>query len=177
MFRLTKAERGYAAYFDVPSVVDYYILNELFKNVDANLRRSTFVYKPRGGKLTFGPIWDYDLAMGNVDYSDAAFPTGWHVRKAPWYARLFEDPAFDARVRARWRQLRDEGTLSWVEGQVWDRARALSRVQEQNFERWQILGWYVWPNRVVTGSYQGEIMAVQNWLASRISWMDGQLGR
>jgi hypothetical protein len=168
---------GYAAYLDVASAVDYYLLNELLKNVDANLRRSTFLYKPRGGKLAFGPVWDYDLAMGNVDYSDAASPVGWYVRRAPWYARLLADPAFDARVRARWRALRDDGTLAWLVGHVWERAHALSRVQARNFERWPILGYYVWPNRVVTGSYEGEVRAMQEWLAARIAWMDAELGR
>jgi hypothetical protein len=50
----------------------------------------------------------------------------------------------------------------------------LSVVQERNFEKWQILNIWVWPNRVVTGSYDGEGLAIQNWLADRRAWPDAQ---
>jgi hypothetical protein len=166
---------GYAAFLDVASAVDYYLLNELFKNVDADLRRSTFLYKPRGGKLTFGPVWDFDLAIGNANYFGADRVEGWYVRQAPWFTRLFEDPAFDARVRARWRQLRADGTVASLMTYASDRGTYLSRVQARNFERWPILSTWVWPNRVVTGSYTGELIAMGDWLFSRAQWMDAQL--
>jgi hypothetical protein len=94
-------------------------------------------------------------------------PVGWYVRQAPWFTRMFQDPAFDARVRARWRQLHADGTIDWFLGYIWTRSRALSHVQESNFQVWPILNWYVWPNRVVTGSYDGEVAAVQTWLDAR----------
>ncbi len=168
--------RGYAAYLDVASAIDYYLLNELVKNVDGNLRLSTFLHKPRGGKLTFGPVWDYDIAIGNVNYDGADRVQGWHSRQAAWYARMFEDPAFDARVRARWRQIRADGTVDRLFTYIGRERSYLSAVQVRNFERWPILGTYVWPNRVVTGSYAGEVQAMRDWLLARRNWMDAQLG-
>lgn len=168
-------QRGYAAFLDVPSAVDYFLLNEAFKNVDGNLRRSTFLFKPRGGKLTFGPVWDYDITMGNVNYLGADRVDGWYVRYAPWFTRLFQDPVFEARVRARWKQLRDDGTIMRLLDYASERSNTLSRVQAQNFERWPILSTWVWPNRVVTGTYTGEMLALQDWMRQRIRWMDSQL--
>ena len=46
---------GYAAYIDVASCIDFHILNIIPFNVDA-LDLSTYFYKPRQGKLFFGPI-------------------------------------------------------------------------------------------------------------------------
>ena len=58
---------GYAAYIDVDSFVRWYLVNEVFRNVDANMWSSCWMYKPRGGKLFMGPLWDFDLAAGNVE--------------------------------------------------------------------------------------------------------------
>ena len=64
------------------SAVDYYLLQELLNNVDGNPRLSTFLYKPRGGKLTFGPVRDFDIAMGNVNYSQCDQIVGLYIRNA-----------------------------------------------------------------------------------------------
>ena len=165
---------GYAGFLDVGSAVDYYLINELVKNVDGNLRLSTFLYKPRGGKLAFGPVWDFDLAMGNVNYDGADLVEGWHTRTAPWFSRLFEDPAFAARVRARWNQMKADRTFDGLIEYMTARRFYLSKVQVRNFQRWPILDVWVWPNRVVTGSYDGEVSAAQNWLWARMRWMDAQ---
>ncbi|MBV9879825.1 MAG: CotH kinase family protein [Gemmatirosa sp.] len=170
-------QTGYAAYLDVASLVDCYLLDELFKNVDGNLRRGTYFSKPRGGKLTCGPVWDYDISMGNANYLSGDLADGWYVRTAPWYTRLFEDPAFEARVRARWRELRANGALDRPVAFASEHSTYLGEVQRRNFTRWPILDTWVWPNRVVTGSYFAEVRATQDWLRARIQWMDGQLGR
>jgi hypothetical protein len=166
---------GYAAWLDVPSAIDYWILQELARNVDGNLRLSTYLFKPRDGKLTFGPMWDFDIAFGNVDYGGADAVEGWQIRPAPWFARLFQDPAFAARVRARWAELVQRGVFDGLFTWTRQRREFLSRVQARNFERWPILGQYVWPNRVVTGSYPAEVAAMEQWLWSRYQWMDRQL--
>lgn len=165
---------GYAAYLDVESAIRYYLVNEYFRNVDGNLRLSTYLYKPRGGKLAFGPVWDFDLAIGNVNYDNADRTDGWHIRTAPWFTRLFQDPAFATRVKARWQQMASDGTLTRFDDYIQDRRWYLSKVQQRNFQRWPILATWVWPNRVVTGSYNGEVAAMQDWLWQRRLWMDAQ---
>ncbi len=166
---------GYAAYLDVPSAVDYLLVNELVKNVDGNLRLSTYLTKPRGGPLTFGPLWDFDITLGNVNYGGADATEGWQVATAPWFARLLQDPAFVQRVKDRWRQLRADGTITAWQFSLVTRAQYMSAEQQRNFARWPILSTWVWPNRVVTGSYDGEVWAMREWLAARVGWMDAQL--
>jgi hypothetical protein len=41
-----------------------------------------------------GPLWDFDLAFGNVDYNDNDSPEGFWIKKTAWYTRLFMDPDF-----------------------------------------------------------------------------------
>ena len=167
---------GYAAYIDVESAISYYLVNEMLKNVDGNLRLSTYLYKKRGGKLFFGPLWDFDLAYGNVNYDGADRIDGWHIRTTPWFTRLFQDPAFAARVKARWRQMKSDRTIDKLFQYIVARHDYLAKVQVRNFERWPILSTWVWPNRVVTGSYDGEVLAMGDWLFDRIKWMDAQIG-
>lgn len=169
--------KGYAAYIDVESAIGYYLVNEIVKNVDGNLRLSTYLYKQRNGKLAFGPVWDFDLAIGNVNYDGADLTEGWHIRTAPWFARLFEDPVFSARVRARWNQMKADKTLDSLLAYILMRWDYLSHVQVKNFEKWPILNTWVWPNRVVTGSYDGEVLAMRDWLSDRVQWMDTQFGK
>ena len=168
---------GYAAYLDVDSAISYYLINEVFKNVDGNLRLSTFLYKKRDGKLTFGPVWDFDIAIGNVNYGNADLTDGWHIRSAPWFTRMFADPVFEGKVKARWAQLKASGDLDSLFSYIDRRAQWLSKVQVKNFQTWDILDIYVWPNRVVTGSYDLEVVEMKDWLHKRIAWMDRQLSQ
>jgi hypothetical protein len=165
---------GYAAYIDVDSFVRWYLVNEVFRNVDANMWSSCWMYKPRGGKLVMGPLWDFDLAAGNANYADAFMTEGWHIRAAPWFSRLFEDPAFAARVKLAWNEIKAD-ELPAMLAAVTTGSASLQQPQLNNFQRWPTLETYVWPNYAIPGSYAGEIGYLNNWLTARISWMDRQI--
>ncbi|MES3036227.1 MAG: CotH kinase family protein [Gemmatimonadota bacterium] len=173
----TDPTTGYAAFIDVESAINYNIIQEVVKNVDGSLRFSGFMHKPRGGKLIFGPVWDFDLAIGNVNYDGADQTSGWRSRQALWYARLFQDPVFKSRFTSRWNELKSAGAIDSLQRLVFSRANYLNVVQVRNFERWPILGTYVWPNRVVTGSYDREVVAMNVWLKERVRWMDTEIAR
>ena len=174
-------EAGYAPFIDVQSFIDHHIMVELTKNIDG-YRLSTFMYKPRGGKLTMGPIWDYNLSLGNANYLNGGNPVGWYYPQLnatdyPWYTRLFQDTAgFRALYNERWRQLRGEQlTLDYLLGTVEQQAAMLGESQVRNFQRWSILGTYVWPNFYIAPSWDAEITWMSGWLEDRVAWMDGQL--
>lgn len=167
-------DTGFSAYVDTDSAVSYYLINELFRNIDGAWS-SFYMYKKRNGKLILGPVWDFDLAIGNINYGDADKTEGWHTREAAFFGRMFEDPAFEHKVKARWKQMKDEGMLTALFAYIDTRALFLKDAQANNFKRWPILSEYVWPNRVVTGSYQGEVDAMKEWLSLRIAWMDERL--
>jgi hypothetical protein len=163
-------------YIDMKSFIDYLLLNELSKNVDGNLRLSTFVYKDRNNdKLYFGPVWDYDIAFGNVNYDECNYIAGWHARKwAEWYKQFFTHPEFDKMVKDRWKELRS-GELNELNTFIDKLAEDMEISQIQNFNRWKILDKAVWPNPVTTGSYSGEVDYLKDWLTRRLNWMDQQL--
>jgi Spore coat assembly protein len=162
-------------YVDMKSFVDYLLLNELSKNVDGNLRLSTFVFKNKGDdKLYFGPIWDYDLGFGNVNYYGCDKTAGWYASNAAWYQKLFAYPEFQNMVKKRWKELRGD-KLKEFDTFIDTNSKQMEMSQKKNFKRWNILNQYVWPNAVVTGSYENEIKYLKNWLFARLTWMDQQL--
>jgi hypothetical protein len=164
---------GYAAYIDVDSFIRWYLVNEIFRNVDANMWSSCWMYKPRGGKLFMGPLWDFDLAAGNADYNNAFLTAGWHIHDAPWFSRLFQDPAFVARLKQVWSEIRANQLPAMFQS-ISTNATVLQQSQLNNFQRWPILESYVWPNYVIPGSFDGEIDYLDTWLTARIAWMDAQ---
>ena len=60
------------------SIIDYMIIQEIFKNIDG-YRRSVYFYRNSKGIFNFGPIWDFNLAMGNVRLYGSQNPTNWLV--------------------------------------------------------------------------------------------------
>jgi hypothetical protein len=164
---------GYAAFIDVDSFVRWYLVNEIFRNRDAVMWSSCWMYKPRGARLHMGPLWDFDIAAGNINYDNAFQTSGWWVRDAPWFSRLFEDPAFVARVRQVWGEMKATQIPALFQSLATG-AATLQQAQLNNFQRWPILESYVWPNNRVPGSYAGEVDYLGTWLAARIAWMELQ---
>ena len=53
------------------------------------------------------------------------------------------------------------------------RSRSIStRLRRRNFQRWNILGTYVWPNFFVADTYPEELNFMKGWLENRLSWYD-----
>lgn len=167
---------GYAAYLDVASAVDYFLINEVFRNPDA-YRFSTFLFKDRGGKINFGPIWDMDFSMGNDVINNAASPEGWQHLQAKWIGRLLEDPAFVERVIERYQTLRNGAFSTEFLFEKIDAAfDEINDAQSRNFRRWQVLdfGGFPFPD-VIPGSYEGEVDNLKDWLRLRLDWVDAHI--
>ena len=162
---------GYPKYLDSDSFMNWYLANEINSNVDAYFYSSCWMYKQRADKMYMGPAWDFDLAFGNVDYSDSEFTAGWYVRRGPWLNRMFQDPVFAQATKDRWNSLKAT-QIDTISTYIDQQAAGLNQAQQNNFQRWPIMHEYVWPVPVIPGSYQGEVDQLKSWLSQRIVWMD-----
>jgi len=179
---------GFRKYASENKFIDYFIVNEISKNVDG-YRLSTYFYKDRkskGGKLKMGPVWDYDIAWHNADYCGGDLYTDWAYQfpcsydwyQVPfWWDRLMDDPLFKNRLKCRWSTLRQSFlSKDAINNYVDSLAYSLDEAQERNFTKWPILGVYVWPNPYpIPATYAGEIENLKTWISNRLDWMDAHM--
>ena len=154
---------------------------ELMKPVDGNMWASVYMYKQRNGKLYFGPLWDFDLAMGSANRAgNVVSPSSWYLRNSlgvsamqsskTWFNRLNEDPDFRNAVKARWNQVYpDLSQSSFIAGR--SRSSRSPRPRTSRSGATEHLSKY----QVVKGSWSADVDYLRSWMSSRRSWMNGQL--
>jgi len=183
---------GYSKYIDVDSFIDFFIINEVSKNVDG-YRLSAYLHKKKdsdGGKLSMGPVWDFNLSFGNADYCTQGNPQGWvtsYNSICPqdywlipfWWDKLYSDGAYRNKLAARWNELRSNQLsttriLSYI-----DSVNMVlnAESQQRNFQRWPVLGQYVWPNYYVGPTFASEVNWLKDWVVTRLDWMDSNMPR
>lgn len=185
----THTQIGYQRYIDVVSFVDYFLVNELSKNVDA-YRISSYFHKDRddkNNKIVAGPVWDYDLTFGNANYYGGDQISGWIYNSSSldrddywqvpfWWQRFMQDPYFCTVLKERYTLLRQDVLKT---DSIWTyidkMALMFADPQARNFARWPILGTYVWPNPYLGKTYKDEITYFKNWIRDRLLWMDANL--
>ena len=169
---------GYPKYIDVDSFVDYYIVQELTKNIDGNLRKSTFITKERGKKLEMYHLWDFDLTLGNCGYfwGDVGNgPENFWIKLDKWYPYLFKDPAFVDKVKNRWNELMPE--FERIPEFIDDQTLTLAKAQVRNFQVWSIwesVDWVYFPS---LGSYEKEVDYLKEFYTKRLQWLDRELNK
>ena len=166
---------------DMNSFVDFLIINEFCKNIDA-YRLSTYFQISDKNKIIMGPIWDFNFSFGLTDYLDGYQTSGFvydSMDEIPfWWKKLNKNVFFKSALKKRWKQLRqsvlsDKDILEMVDGY----AKELKIAQENNFDKWNLLGQKdVWPNYYIGNSHQDEVEYLQSWILERGEWLDKKWG-
>lgn len=179
-------ENGFRKYIDEDSFIDFFLLNELARNPDG-YRISTYFHKNKDEKVKAGPIWDFNLGFGNVNFCAGSNYEGWilnYYQYCPndnwqvpeWWGRLFSDADFYQKTVERWKSLRTDILSNKNIFETIDSLSAhLVGAHQRNFERWPILGEPIWPNDFVGATYSSEISELKRWLTNRLWWMDGHI--
>ena len=169
------ANLGWQRYLDMDSFVDWYLINEISKNEDGNFYSSCFMNLKRGGKLKMGPIWDFDIAFGNISNSIAQKETGFWIKDVKWFDRLFQDPAFVARVKNRFNYFYSHKNS--IMANINADAQYLRYSVEENDKRWGTFYRYTWTNYNIWGKYQNEVQSLKEWLNTRMEWLKTQFDK
>jgi len=164
---------GYRSFIDLPSFIDWFLVNEISKNQDARSYSSIYFNYIPGEKIKMGPVWDFDLAFGNVDYSNAENPEGFWIKENLWFKRMFEDPYFSDLVNTRFNYY--ENNLSSILSKVDEFENYLSKSQKKNFEIWDILSKDVWPIPVKYDTHREYVEYLKNWIDTRMLWLKAWL--
>jgi hypothetical protein len=175
----------YENYFDMQSIIDYFLLTELLFNYDGSFARSTFLAKEPGGKLKIPSVWDYDLAMGNF-YGDRGRYNVWacvhnnetYQTTSPTYINyLIKDPVFQYAVRKRWEQIGNKmyrAALNEINrnrnflGKAVQKNNTVWAYRSRGNEPWTITG---------ISSWSGHLNYIENFLSLRKKWMDEKIAK
>ncbi len=174
---------------DMRSFVDYYIIMEFFAVNDV-FSNSTYFYRDARGKLTAGPVWDFNNALDNFFMS---MPKDeFLLSQRGWFAQLMKDEDFVEAVIDRYRELR-QGVLSeasltayvrqteeWL-GSAVDRnyevwGYSFDTTQLSNFERrYLVVGSDQGVEEVNPSSYAEAMDWMLTYMSERGQWMDSQI--
>lgn len=182
---------GYRKYMSVNSFVDYFLLTEFSRNIDAYKASSFFYKEKRGadgskGQLKAGPVWDYNFAFGNASFCSGAQTTGWMydgcmpatLPTPVMWRRLLQDTHYANAVKCRYLELRktilDTSYLfSYINRYAFD---TLDAAQKRHFTKWKILGTNPGGfNAYIVNSYNEEMNRLKTWIRNRLVWMDANL--
>jgi hypothetical protein len=166
---------GFPSVIDIPSFIDFMLINELAANVDA-YQFSTYFHKDKNGKLRAGPLWDLNLTYGNdlffwgLDRSKTylwQFDNGDNVGARFW-KDLFNNSVYKCYLSKRWNQLTKNGAqlhLASIETLIDETVENISEAIVREQEKWP------------TGSdHSSDISGIKTFLADRITWMNSSMG-
>lgn len=169
-------ETGMFSYADAASTIDWVLLQEFTKNVDA-YALSVYMWRNDAGKAFFAP-WDFDLSMGYPYYDCGA--TGW-IFRSELVNIIAADPTFRTAIAARWADLRqgplsEDAILARIAGYDATLAPALDR----NAERWPIADVAFstdeledWLCPIAT--YDEEHVRTLEFIRERLAWIDSAI--
>ncbi|RYD34532.1 MAG: hypothetical protein EOP86_10760, partial [Verrucomicrobiaceae bacterium] len=199
----TNPTTGYKAWIDVDTFIDWQLAVEISKQIDGYVF-STYFNKDRNGKFRAGPLWDFNISLGNANYAEGEYSTGWNydtTRTAAlsgqlWFPRLLSDPNYRVATFDRYWELRrgiwsTEAMMARIDavsellrdGNPTNvtNATALANISPiaRHFRRYPILGQAPWPNpssATTRTTFQAEVAYMKNWLTERLNWIDNQYG-
>ncbi len=171
----TSAYTGFPSMIDIPSFVDFILINEIGSNVDA-YTFSTYYHKDRNGKLRAGPVWDLNLTFGNDLFSfgfDRSQPDVWQFSNGSlegpkFYRDLFNNAQFRCYLSKRWHELTQPGQpfneLS-LDNYIDSTVELISEAVVRENARWGTIG-----------DHEDAIASLKDWIQLRIPWITSHLG-
>lgn len=189
---------GYRAFIDPDTFIDAQWMLEISKQVDGYVF-STYFHKDRAGRMRAGPLWDFNIALGNADYGTGDRSTGWLYDNANgagqlWYPKFHADPEYKLAHWDRYWQLRrslfaTDAVMAAIDrnmtllldgytGAISNRAPAeIQNPVARHFRRWPRLGSRDWPNppgETKIRTWQQEVDYMRDWIRPRLEWLDDQ---
>ena len=170
-------EEKIAKLIDIDSMVNAYLVEEILKNLDCGYD-SFYLYRQKGGKLTFGPLWDFDNALGNADegtenYYDLYVAYDERFQSNPWLFTAMKQEWFRSRVVTMWDESKEVcaklSTTVLTEGAKGYQSYC------RNFQKWKLFGrsWNRETEQITSlKTYKAHYEFLAQWIGQRLDWLD-----
>jgi hypothetical protein len=192
-FEASLSTDNYTHYVHVESFVDYFLQQELWKNIDG-FRKSMYLYKGADDKVHMGPPWDFDLGAAGLSFYEGTKPEGWRHAKltyawpspdyVTWFNELLLHPDYRQKVIARWKELRQPGALfsdARIHSMINENIQVLNQgPASRNFSRWKVINRPLFPVFFFTvlpmyETWEGEVGRSEKFLLDRAKWIDANI--
>jgi len=172
---------------DVNSFLNCFVINEILYPADWGY--NFFMYKPAGGKLHIGPLWDYDQSAGNSQHGGTAFdenagntdeelkePDGWNAPSTHyWFKELKNTPEFFELAREKYKE--QYSNIHLITDIIYDTYSQIKTDIELNFDRWDVLGkphWRSLPELDAFTTAKEHVDYYADWVRNRIEWLEAE---
>lgn len=176
---MSNSDTLYTQYIDVDSWVDFIIMQEVAKNVDADLKTSTLMYIPSNSrKLAFTSLWDFDISYGNASHNNdgsghgiaisgtpnADTPTKFMTiaNSNPWFVSLYKKDSFKQAIKEKYTEYRYTVLQDLINNIDYYSAYLYKTAQTMDIHEMDA--------RVI----QKEVEDLKKWLDLRLEWLDSQ---
>lgn len=166
--------RHWSDMIDLDSWAKKYLIEEVFGNLDAG-SISQFFYWEGDGKIFAGPVWDYDICMGNqnnwqIDTPQMLYsgrPHLWDPEDTPLYYSLYQKPEFRKRVEELYTQQFRPVLQALLEDEMETDCSQIRQAARLNSIRWG------------TGSSDEAYLQMRDYMTQRMAfldslWLDGE---
>jgi len=169
-------ENGYRDLIDMQTIINLFMVAIVTGIQDFDNPGSAFFYRDKGGKISGGPSWDFDINFGfnwdnkppyqintpNADYPayDCAFLS------YPFFARFFDDPVFYVKWVETWKSKYSE--ISSMQQFIDEMADKIRKSAEANFKQW----WVNYSTAYPYVDFDNWIGEMKNFLDVRINFLE-----
>ncbi len=168
---------GYKKYIDHGSFIDFFLIQEFTKSVDA-FRRSAYMYKDKnsnGGKIKAGPLWDFNSSLNNAALCTFEKDTGWAYKTTCWinsayhvpfwWGKMLQDSTYRNEMKCRWTQLRSSILDTTHIFHLADSMKNyIGIAANRHYTKYSL-----------TVTLQSETDILKSWIKKRLTWLDNHI--
>ncbi|MBE9464510.1 CotH kinase family protein [Dyadobacter subterraneus] len=163
---------GFPSIIDIPSFIDYMLINEISSCVDA-YQYSTYFHQDRGGKLRAGPVWDFNFAFGLVKEVDGRsgisewqFNNG--TNEGPkFFKQIFNNPDYRCYIAKRWNELIQPGqplNIDLLDSWIDSLAALLTESEVRENQKWNTIN-----------NFPNQISFLKSFIRARSTWITANI--
>ena len=164
-------DTGYKTLADIKSFARWYVIHEISNHADHVFGSSCYFHKAPKGKITMGPVWDFDKSFGTLTGETATAPS--RLQHAPWFERLFQDPAFVEEVNRQFTLFRE--AIPQLNDWIDETYNYLLGAYVENNIRWGSLTLKSYDYDAVIAKAAEEKEKTKKYISDRAAWLDTNL--
>ncbi|GLU54345.1 CotH kinase family protein [Dyadobacter frigoris] len=159
---------GFPSIIDIPTFIDYMLINEISSCVDA-YQYSTYFHQDRNGKLRAGPVWDFNFGFGLVkEVDDRSSTSEWQFNNGTnegpsFFKQIFDNPEYRCYIAKRWNELIQPGqpfNIDLLDSWIDSLAAQLEESEVRENQKWNTID-----------NFPNQISFLKSFIRARSAWI------